>query len=357
MKRLTYTLLLLAFLPACRQAPDELPVTPADPKTPLEITVSGISMQQPRSVISSESDLDGKKIGIYAINAQSGESSYGTAPAGTAATYAVATDGNGGYKATAVTGKELWLNNQSATIYATYPIADPNDITPGSNSGDAPALPVKRATFAEEQTLTTTPVAGTPDYYDLTDPQYDYMYGVAYITDSYLTTQPEADNGSPAVSIGFRHALAQVRFKLKKGTDYPGPARLTYVKFTFSNLPALKNNNTSLMSLKDGSMQNLEAAQSRHYAYTLSAVVTLDADGLEFRTYALPVSTTGLTEVQMTLDGKTMTLSPSSPSDKEWAAGNIYRYSFTARGTGLTLSSFQVVDWTTGETTDDVPIN
>lgn len=188
------------------------------------------------------------------------------------------------------------------------------------------------------------------------------MYGVEYDnsqsteTNKYIPTQPIADNGHQiqggatpngrAVAIGLKHAFAQVSFIVKRGESYKGTAKVTKVTHT-RKMQVLKADNTTTMNLTDGALNNLADATEITYSYTFNdgiGPMLSTVSQITLTNYVIPYSTTtDLSKLVVTVDGKDMTLLPYT--DPAWEAGNIYTYTIIINPTGLTLDGFNITGW------------
>lgn len=322
-----------------------------DPKAPvgLEPRIAGVSLIT-RGGASDAKDI--KTLGIYAVNKKSGETTYGTSPAGTYRKYKL----NNG---TATPDTEpLWLNQEQAIIFSYHPVVSS---APTSTSTPlAPTIPVQASAIVSSQTITQN---NNNNIYDFATAENDYMYGVKYDDskpsepEKYLSEQPIADNGhqpadgptpnGPKVAIGLKHAFAQVSFIIKRAQTYKGTAKVTQVTHT-RNMQALKADNTTIMNLTDGVLGNLADATDITYSYTFNdgvAPILSTVDQITLTNYVIPNSNTAAqSKLVVTVDGKEMTL--PSYTDPEWKAGNIYTYTIVINPTGLALEGFNITGWT-----------
>ena len=350
---LTLSLLMGSLLLSCSHEAGEEEEKPVS----LLPQIAGVSLTRAGAVTA-----DVRSIGLYAVNAQSGENNYGTCPAGTYGKYTRPDNGSFGPNDATQT---IWLNLQKATIFSCYPAPDAaagnisNYTSDGQPASEAatpiPALkvPVSAITLAP-----SIPVNATAASLDFALPANDYMYGVAYNASGngdqgeFTTSQPFADNGhaqnaaGPAVSIGLKHAFSQIRIIIKRSTDYKGSAEITNVSYKCT-LPVLQS--STVMQLTDGKLQNLATATEQTYTYNLSGLTTkltigTEADAnLTITNYALPASQPSTDpEISVTADGKPMTVkAPNHAFD----AGLVNTYTVTVKPTGLALTGFNVVQW------------
>lgn len=330
------SLLLAGLLAACssEKGPGSEPIEPVDTPVKLQVQIADVEITT-RSGAGSASDLSDKEIVLYAVNKNSGETDYGTAPAGTSATYKV----SGSTAVPATTGGDLWLTDEVATIYAGYPSGV---VTSGASS---PTLPVPENTIV----LGSSVAVGDNLEIDFTTVDKDYMYGVSYAGNQFGQSQPEASNGkvtaaSPSsVSFGFKHAFAQIKLIVSRD-DYNGTGTITKLKYN-REMPMLKSG--SKMNLKDGIITDTEDIASRSYIYNMSHTVATGKT-LSVINYALPCVASAST-ISLTVDGKDMSV--TFAGDAEWTAGMIYAYTVMINNTGLELRGFNLVGW------DDVAIN
>lgn len=295
-------------------------------------------------------------LGIYAVNKNAGETFYGTSPAGTSRKYTL----NNG--SATPDGEALWLNQEQAIIFSWHPVPAGVSVTSGGNgTAPVPTITIPASAIIPAQTISA---AKADNLYDFALPSNDYMYGVKYDnsqpteTDKYLSIQPVADNGhqsatTPAVppvghevSIGLKHAFAQVSFIIKKSDAYKSMAKVTKVTHT-RQMPALKADNTTTMNLTDGALKSLADVAEVTYSYTFDDAVapTLSTiPQITLTNYVIPYGTTAKqSTLVVTVDGKEMTLLPYT--DPVWTAGNIYTYTIIINPTGLTLDGFNITGW------------
>ncbi|MCD7851621.1 MAG: fimbrillin family protein, partial [Parabacteroides sp.] len=305
-----------------------------------------------------EGSLDA--ISLYAVNSVSGESTYGTCPAGTPGKYKKQTDGTFAPEDATST---IWLNHEQATIYSCYPAG--TIAQGGSAEAPVPTLAVPTGTIVYAPTI---PADATRTSLDFATSATDYMYGVAYDdtktpeTDKYTTNQPVASNGrgstpynpnASKVSIGMEHAFSQISLIITKKEDYKGEAHVTAVSYQ-RTIPVLGN--ASKMQLTNGDITGTSTT-STTYSYDLSGltnplkITTKETDNITITNYALPCSgNTNQSTITLTVDGKQMSL--ENKNEPAWERGKINTYTIAIGPTGLELSGFTVVNWGTGA---DIP--
>lgn len=349
-------LMAISLLASCSKDDD------IDNPVSLSMHIAGVSVT--RAAVNQASDL--KNVGIYAVNAESGENKYGNRPTGTYGEYETKTEG-GITSLTplqAPTDQTIWLNSEKAIIFCCHPAPangsaditnDPNVVT----TNVVPTAPV--LTSAIEYTLSAASKTGTN--FDFTKPENDYMYGVEFKSDQYLATQPYANNGNnmsggnnnpgPKVSLGLKHVFAQLRIVIKKDESYKGNAEVTSVSYT-SNIPVLGS--TTRMKLTDGSLLNLENSSytaEKKYQYTLSANATTNENKtITITNYAIPCESQQAAIISLTVDGKDMSVACNS----QWVKGQIYTYTVVINPTGLELTGINVVAWADSSTIPDTTI-
>lgn len=330
--------------------------TGEDPKAPvgLEPRIAGVSLIT-RGGAGDATDI--KTLGIYAVNKNSTETTYGTSPSGTYRKYKL----DSGIANPDGDAETLWLNQEQAIIFSFHPIVSGVNLTAGGSSANpVPTITIPTSAITPAQNITET---NNNNIYDFALPLNDYMYGVEYDNNQspeakkYLSTQPIADNGHQIqggatprgreVAIGLKHAFAQVSFIVKRGDTYQGAAKVTKVTHT-RNMPTLKPDNATTMNLTDGALNNLADVTEVTYSYTFNDGVapTLSAisEGITLTNYVIPYSTTtDHSKLVVTVDGKDMIL--SAYTDPAWEAGNIYTYTIIINPTGLTLDGFNIAGW------------
>lgn len=326
-----------------------------DSPVSLTLRVAGVSLT--RAAIDDASALT--SVGIYAVNAETTEQTYGIRPEGIYGKYkpAPANGITSLVPENVPTDQTIWLNNEKAIIFSCHPAPAngnndiKNDPETGSTSSTDPVptvpVPVAAIEYTSSKTSTTNQV-------DLTQPENDYMYGVEYKNNTYQVNQPYANNGNnmpngtkgpgQSVSIGLKHVFAKLRLIIKKEDSYKGAAAVTSVKYT-SKIPVPGSN--TRMKLTNGELLDLDntgsSAIEKSYEYTLtSATATTDANTtLTITNYAIPCSESLSGSISLTVDDKPMSVACTN----QWERGKIYTYTVTIKPTGLELSGINVVGW------------
>lgn len=349
MKSYNYLLLpilTISLLTSCSKEED------IDNPVSLTLRVAGVSLT--RAAVNDASDLT--SVGIYAVNAETTEQTYGIRPAGIYGKYKPAT-ANGITSLVpenAPTDQTIWLNNEKAIIFSCHPApangkSDIQNYPAVSSTDPVPTVPVPVA--AIEYTSSKT---AANNQVDLTQPKNDYMYGVEYKNNTYQENQPYANNGNnmpsgtkgpgQSVSIGLKHVFAKLRLIIKKEDSYKGTGAVTSVKYT-SKIPVPGNN--TRMKLTNGELLDLDntgsSATDKSYTYTLtSATATTDVKTtLTITNYAIPCSQSLSGSISLIVDGKSMSVACTN----QWERGKIYTYTVTIKPTGLELSGINVVGW------------
>ncbi|WP_288737797.1 fimbrillin family protein [uncultured Parabacteroides sp.] len=336
-------ILTISLLTSCSKEED------IDNPVSLTLRVAGVSLT--RAAVNDASDLT--SVGIYAVNAETTEQTYGIRPAGIYGKYKPAT-ANGITSLVpenAPTDQTIWLNNEKAIIFSCHPApangkSDIQNYPTASSTDPVPTVPVPVA--AIEYTSSKTAAS---NQVDLTQPKNDYMYGVEYKNNTYQENQPYANNGNnmpngtkgpgQSVSIGLKHVFAKLRLIIKKEDSYKGTAAVTSVKYT-SKIPVPGNN--TRMKLTNGELLDLDnTATDKSYTYTLtSATATTDVKTtLTITNYAIPCSQSLSGTISLIVDGKPMSVACTN----QWERGKIYTYTVTIKPTGLELSGINVVGW------------
>ena len=335
-----------------------------DPNAPVALNphIAGVSITTRGGA--SEDAKNISTLGIYAVNATSGEISYGQAPAGTYCAYKL----SNGVASPATEGQPLWLSQETATIFSFHPIKSGVSVTSG---GDAttpnPTIPVPQDAIPLMKDNQTGLNLKT---FDFADAGNDYMYGVEYKeanTDpnKFLTTQPKANNNhskageavpGPSVNIGLKHAFAQIKLIFRKG-DYVGECKISSITYK-RNMQAIATTGGTTMSLKDGTLSGLADATDVTYTCSFASLSypvpgTTDADVVSYVNYVVPTTTTAGNQstITITVDGKLM---PVTCSEVAWTAGTIYSYTIKINGTGLELTGIRMVPWKE-ETQGNIP--
>ena len=336
-------ILTISLLTSCSKEED------IDNPVSLTLRVAGVSLT--RAAVNDASDLT--SVGIYTVNAEKTEQTYGIRPAGIYGKYKpVTTNGiTSLVPENAPTDQTIWLNNEKAIIFSCHPApangkSDIQNYPTASSTDPVPTVPVPVA--AIEYTSSKTAAS---NQVDLTQPKNDYMYGVEYKNNTYQENQPYANNGNnmpsgtkgpgQSVSIGLKHVFAKLRLIIKKEDSYKGTAAVTSVKYT-SKIPVPGNN--TRMKLTNGELLDLDnTATDKSYTYTLtSTTATTDVKTtLTITNYAIPCSQSLSGTISLIVDGKPMSVACTN----QWERGKIYTYTVTIKPTGLELSGINVVGW------------
>lgn len=332
-----------------------------DPEAPaaLEVRVGGVSLIT-RAGIDDVNDVS--SLGVFAVNKVVGETDYGIAPEGFYGKYKLTS----GAATPDNPSQTVWLQAQKATIYTFHPALTP--IPDGTASAPDPLI---RVPVAAIPMAPAVPASATADQLDFTLPGNDYMYGVAYNStgateaEKFPSVQPVADNGHTAdgsvlnksgreVSIGLKHAFAQVKLVVQKGDTYQGEAVVSRVEYQ-RYMRSLSSD--TRMSVKTGSFYEVGAYTQRLYVYDLSGLSTplrASSTGIPIVNYAMPNTDTSKSIIRVTVDGKQMVL--ENNSEVAWKAGVIYTYTLRIVPTGLELAGFNVVSWDATPVQGDIDI-
>lgn len=321
-----------------------------DPDTPVALSPQIADIALTKATATS-SDIEA--ISLFAVNNTADETSYGANGEGTYGKYTL----QSGSLKPSTADQTIWLNTQQAKIYSYFPATDNNGITKeGTSSPYTYTIRIPATAISYSRQVTDAASL------DFTTPQTDYMYGVAYDTNTntFKDDLPVADNGhaatgtpkGPSIAIGMKHAFCQVVLKFKKHTDYVGSCYLTKVTYSRS-IPTLNAKGATTMDVANGNLANLTEANAGTpvcYEYTVDSGVNVaaTAEGIEFINYGVPFpsGTANVTAATLTVtvDGKEMTLQDISDEGK-WLAGYRYTYTISIHGTGLKLDGFNIVGW------------
>ena len=328
-----------------------------DPNAPVALNphIAGVSITTRGGA--SEDATNISTLGIYAVNATSGETSYGQAPAGTYCAYKL----SNGAATPATEGQPLWLSQETATIFSFHPIKENVSVTSTATPLN-PTIPVPQDAIVlkhADQTVTDNKT------FDFAEAANDYMYGVEYKDDAFQSDQPKANNGhsktaaaapGASVNIGLKHAFAQIKLIFRKG-DYVGDCKISSITYK-RNMQAIATTGGTTMSLRDGTLSGLADAADVTYTCSFASSScpvpgTADADVVSYVNYVVPTTTTAGNQstITITVDGKLMSV---PCSEVAWAAGTIYSYTIKINGTGLELTGIRMVPWKE-ETQGNIP--
>lgn len=333
----------------------------------LNPNVAGISLT--RAGIENVSAVSA--IGIYAVNKDNTQTTYGISPAGTYGKYTYSASGF-----TAAAGEAIWLCSETAIIFSCHPApangsvitnytpVTPPPADPSVQPNPTIPIPADLIVYAPASSTTVATDPNNSNSLDFADPAKDYMYGVKYDAgkpeaERFTTDQPDASNGrkettiTPNVNIGLKHVLTQIKLVIKKSDDYYGTANVTNVKYE-RVLYTLGND--TRMQLKDGKLLNLPASASKAYTYNLDAGKKASDNDVILINYALPLdeSISKNSTFILMVDGKEMKY--EYDNDPLWKPGKIYTYTLTIAPMGVKLQGFTVVGWGTEDSTGDVEI-
>ena len=328
-----------------------------DPNAPVALNphIAGVSITTRGGA--SEDAKNISTLGIYAVNATSGETSYGQTPAGTYCAYQL----SNGVATPATEGQPLWLSQETATIFSFHPIKSGVSVTSTATPLN-PTIPVPQNAITI--THSNQAVADGNKTFDFADAANDYMYGVEYKDNAFQSDQPTANNGhsktaaaapGASVNIGLKHAFAQIKLIFRKG-DYVGECKISSITYK-RNMQAIATTGGTTMSLKDGTLSGLATAADVTYTCSFASSScpvpgTTDADVVSYVNYVVPTTTTGdQSTITITVDDKPM----SVPCyEVAWTAGTIYSYTIKINGTGLELTGIRMVPWKE-ETQGNIP--
>lgn len=157
-----------------------------------------------------------------------------------------------------------------------------------------------------------------------TDSQTDYMYATK-VSDIY--------DGEPNANIKMNHALAAIRFALKKGT-YTGTGTVTSVSVKSSAVAT-----GASMNSKDGSLNSFTGSDAE---ISVTKGISLTTSEQNADVIVVPTGTNAALTLKVVIDGKSYSVTTDALS---LSKGNIYKYTVTVNSTSLDLSGVTVGDW------------
>ncbi|MHC1690031.1 MAG: fimbrillin family protein [Bacteroidales bacterium] len=326
------TISAITFLSCTKQ--DNLNMT--DRKIPLSVK-AGISIEpSTKAIIAGTGFPDGATIGVQILKNSDG-SIYETG-ASTNVQFAFSQAGSSWSTATAFN-----LTSTQGKVFAYYPYA-----AQGANDALFTTVPL---------TLPATSNTGLDT---------DYMYATPLTAAEELVSN---SSGKNSASLSMNHALAQVSFVVYK-ENYPGAGSFTQFKIedatggtSWINVSKAAADDLA-MDIVNGS---ITGGEKGILTRTFGVPVTLEtvapsADAATLRTQVnattLVVPTVGMAASDIrftfTIDGKSSTA--ANTSALSWEPGKQYIYKVKLSGTGLSISSVTVTEWTT-VAVDDIDIN
>lgn len=157
-----------------------------------------------------------------------------------------------------------------------------------------------------------------------TESQTDYMYATK-VSDVY--------DGDPNADITMNHALAAIRFALKKGT-YTGTGTITSVSVKSSAVAT-----GASMNSKDGSLSSFTGSNTE---ISVTKGISLTTSEQNADVIVVPTGTSAALTLKVVIDGKNYSVTTDALS---LSKGNIYKYTITVNSTSLDLSGVTVGDW------------
>lgn len=299
-------------------------------ESPVSLQVSNVGLATPtRSGITAASFANGAKLGLYIYRGSGiddANKSYNDASS-SLPTVNVPYGLSGG---TWSAERSIVLSNVAGKVYSYYPYAEGND------SQDGTAIPV---------TVNATQGTGQSDGTKDVTEQSDYMYS---------TVVADVSNKQPKVSLVMNHALAMVSFKFvqttEEGVQYPGAGKVSSIVLkNKAGKSAVKTGNAT-MNIATGVITGGTAGS---VTLTPDATATLmdvtDAAKLP-RLLVYPVAALAVddAEVTVTVDGSNYTIVLPA-LQKGYEAGKNYLYTFTLKGSGLTVENVTITQWTETE--------
>ena len=190
---------------------------------------------------------------------------------------------------------DVFLSTTEGTLYAYYPYS--------TSVTDIKAVPVE------------------------TDTQTDYMYG---------TPVPGLSNRNPSADVVMNHALAAVRFNVKRGSFY-GTGEVTDLSIKGPAIANAAKMNSITGELSGFSGQN-EKISPAFDPFTLSA------EGEVKDIIIIPTGSEDVMSISMTIDGSKL---EAKASAMDYAEGTITEFTLTVKSKELVIGSVTVTPWGT----------
>ncbi|MBP1631142.1 MAG: hypothetical protein H6Q15_2035 [Bacteroidetes bacterium] len=304
-------------------------------RVPLSVK-AGISIEPTtKAIVSGTTFPDGTKIGVQVLKNSDGNTYETGALTNIEFTYASANtswSSSSGFN----------LSNTTGKVYAYHPYA-----SQGTNYALFNTIPATLP--SEEENGNDT----------------DYMYATPIIEADKLVSNATGKNSA---SLTMNHALAQISFVVYK-ENYPGSGSFTQFKIedaAATNWIILSKavDDDLIMNITSGAITGgAKGILTRNLSIPCilsttppSADVNVLRTQVNATALVAPTSAIGAGEIKFTftVDGKSSTA--SNTSSVTWERGKQYIYKVKLSGTGLSISSVTVTDWTPSAG-DDIVIN
>ena len=214
-------------------------------------------------------------------------------------------DNTGGITYTSGTSKYYSIVPETKyDFYAYSPIASESNglIVNAATAGNAPTIKV---TIPTSQTSSIT----------------DIMYATPSKNNTKSTT---------GINLAFQHALAQLKFTIKKEAEGSNASNLTAIK--------VHANTVGIMNLNDGKFSSTETPGD--FSITTSTSITTSPSPIDSPLLVFPEDL-GNNSVTFTIDGKEYAFTPTATL----TAGKITTINVTISSTGITFTQ-SLTDWT-----------
>jgi hypothetical protein len=294
-------------------------------RVPLSVK-AGISIEPAtKAIVSGTTFPNGTKIGVQVLRSSDGNIYETGALTNIEFTYDSA---NTSWSPSSVFN----LTSTTGKVYAYYPYA-----SQGTNDAFFSTIPATLPSVAENGDDT------------------DYMYATPIIEADKLVSNA---TGKSSASLTMNHALAQISFVVYK-ENYPGTGSFTQFKIedaATTNWIILSKavDDDLIMNITSGAITGgakgiLTRTLSTPYILSItppSADVNVLRTQVNATALVAPTTTIGAGEIKFTftVDGKSSTA--SNTSSVTWERGKQYIYKVKLSGTGLSISSVTVTDWT-----------
>ena len=151
-------------------------------------------------------------------------------------------------------------------------------------------------------------------------------------TDYLYATKQSVNDKSKTATLPMKHALAAIRFALKRGT-YAGTGKVTAVSVASSALGS-----SGTLNATTGAV----TAANKGTAVSQSASLTLSTTAQNVDVVMVPSGSAGTITLTVTIDGKAYSTTVSSTTI---AQGSCYTYTLTVNAGALALSGVKVGAW------------
>lgn len=239
---------------------------------------------------------------------------------------------------------KIYLSNETATITAHYPAS-------ATATNGSIAVGVLDNGNVDVSRGDASTVYGAEN-------ETDYMWATVENTAGASTS---TTNRAPSVKLIMNHALARVSFRIYKDAVYRGTVNLSKLELNNAGAGTVLDKGTNpTLNISDGAItMNAPVAASYTRAITGYHVATVADEAKAVSMLVFPVDNIAADaiEVKFTIDNVEYSTMVSVPDGGSWLAGKNYLYTVKLSGTGLVISSVELVDWSDVSVTGELGVD